>query len=234
MKKEVLKSGLLTEKGDFRQLFSACIGKAYVNQLAFGEQVVKDKDWFIDLKEGFIRFGQDVYPMQLLGSESYISNTWLWGWANSSGFSSEVLREAIFLKEIGEECDYKEFAEAEMELGDLQGGHVYSSIAAMLSDGNTCYYRCPYDGGAAFVLVKDIPDSVSAPVDLQAFVQAIQQLIRQFELNHRVLVKGWFLQDGIVYREEENLIVAEFDGSQVLEIKFDALDRITGINASLK
>ena len=233
MKKEVFKSGLLGERGDFRQLFSACIGKAYANQLAFGEQVVNGQDWFIDLEEGFIQFGQDKYPMQLLGSESYVSNTWLWGWANPGDFSPAVLQDALSLQQIGEARHYEEFTGAEMDLGDLRGGHVFSSIAAMLSGGNTCYYRCPYDGGAAFVLVKDLPDDVFKPVDLQNFVQGIQQLIQLFEADHRLLVKGWLLQEGVEYREAEGAIVADFC-SQALEVRFDDLNRITGINATLK
>ena len=93
--------GLDLDRGNWFQVFSACLGKMMAIQTACSELVVKGQDWNVDFAEGTIRFGNRAYPIQFLGSESTADNTWLWGWENINGFSEEIIQFAQKTKEKG-------------------------------------------------------------------------------------------------------------------------------------
>ncbi len=100
-KKSLFDCDIKIEQDNYFQVFSAALGKVMVNQNRCSELVVKERNWDIDFKEGIISFGTDKYPVQFIGSESSVSNTWLWGWANQSGLNDSVLYESRKLRDCG-------------------------------------------------------------------------------------------------------------------------------------
>ena len=68
-------------------------GIALDKQLAFGE-AIGNNNWNVDMTQGTISFGEDLtFPVQVLGTISHSSQTWLWAWANpKSGVSENVTR----------------------------------------------------------------------------------------------------------------------------------------------
>lgn len=47
------------DKGDWKDVFSACLGKMLAIQYAADEWVIKDRDWNVDFSRGVILFGSD-------------------------------------------------------------------------------------------------------------------------------------------------------------------------------
>lgn len=74
---------------DFHQVFSATLGKMATVQGRFAD-IVGNLDWNADFDSCEIAFGDQIYKIQLIGSESDVSDTWLWGFANQSGLSPEA------------------------------------------------------------------------------------------------------------------------------------------------
>lgn len=53
--------------------------------------VIEERPYSADLALGTITFGDDLeMRAELLGTESMALGTWLWGWANESGFPEET------------------------------------------------------------------------------------------------------------------------------------------------
>lgn len=75
-------------------------------QLDFGEYI-GTAGWNIDMTKEEIRFGNDlIFSIQVLGTISHSSQTWLWAWANTkSGLSESVIQQALQLKKYGEDYE---------------------------------------------------------------------------------------------------------------------------------
>lgn len=123
-KQEAFIDGPAVDTGNWRHVFSACLGKMMAIQTACGEIVVKGQDWNVDFSEGTISFGSKKYPIQFIGSESSSSNTWLWGWENINGFSEDVTRLARRTKEMGERWKLEPLTTASFTLDDTFHGHT--------------------------------------------------------------------------------------------------------------
>ena len=168
-KKQDQKEPLWLEKlpidtGDWMQVFSACLGKMTAIQTACGEQVVRDQNWHVDFSRGMICFGEQAYPLQLIGSEASSNDSWLWGWENINRLPESLLRLAVSTKAVGERWKLDPLTMAGFALDDTFNGHSLSVVTCGLAD-RYCYYRCPHSGGAVFVAFSGVPGSVFAQVD---------------------------------------------------------------------
>ncbi|PWD50221.1 hypothetical protein C8046_05630 [Serinibacter arcticus] len=77
----------------------------------------EDARWGVDLAAGTFSFDgehQATYPVQLLGSAAPGPRSWLWGWANPSGYSPQVLRAATATREVGERYGIAELTSGEV------------------------------------------------------------------------------------------------------------------------
>lgn len=190
----------------------------YDKQLCLAE-LIGDCKWSIDNTNGKIKFDDLSFSIQLIGSESNYDNTWLWIWANDiSSFPENLLQSANFLKEYGEKHDIGFFTIDKYKLTDFDGHFV-----AMLSAGvcnSDCYYRAPYDGGAAYYLingadeVKQIPET-STPTWI---VNTFLDFISKYEVDHKLAIESYLKYKQIPFGyEDKNLKTS--DGG--LTVKFD-------------
>ena len=114
-----------------RPFFDKHVASTYDKQHHLAE-LVGDRPWSLDMDQGVIRFGDDIqWRAELLGTESELTETWLWSWANeASQIPPAMTRGALALRDYGERNDVAEFAEPELPLekGDLDG-HTLAIIA---------------------------------------------------------------------------------------------------------
>jgi hypothetical protein len=209
---------------------SACIGPARLRQIAFGALVVRDRDWKLDLARGVLLFGEDAYPIQLLGTESYPDFTWQWAFAEAGVYPEAILAAAadFYARCMGEGME--ELRGHILPMSPLVNGHNIASMAASIDPAGACYYRCPYENSAAFVLVGDLPDAVFAPAPVGSVVSAITDLIRQLPLNHGALA-GNLLADNCaeVTEREDGSLLGRFADGATLTISFDEKGRIVSL-----
>jgi len=67
------------------RLFSVHAASVLERQLRLGTLIGDQHQWTFDMASGRLQFNeQHSFPVQLLGSESEESNTWLWAWANAA------------------------------------------------------------------------------------------------------------------------------------------------------
>lgn len=232
------KIGILTtpvsfDKGDYLSLLSLAVGAAVSRQKKMGELVIGENGWNVDVKNRRIKFGESEFDCGIIGSESYQSNTWLWGWANTeSGVPEICFAPSRRAKRNLPECE--EFLTGKFMLDEIHTGHNLSMITVAVCEKNACYYRCPYDGGALFVQIEGLPESVFAPISLDELAREFLEIIRSFYCDHKLLAAGFLHQNGYSFEDEGDFISAA-GGTRTIRFDFEEIDGIFRVvNISLQ
>ncbi len=171
--RDVLSSRPGTDLGvetSFQGLIDEHLLAAFDRQLGFAD-IVGERDWLLDQDAGTLTLGDDLLPAQLLGTVSEESGTWLWAWANES-ISEALAERAREAARLGRARGVAVLSDPEVEISRIVDGHVLALVVAGMQEADA-YHRCPYDGGAAFVLVE-LPggpaDSAEPPSERAASV----------------------------------------------------------------
>lgn len=216
---------------NFQRLFSQHVGPAFIRQLAFAD-FLGDRGWSVDTRRGRVQFGHDLtFPIQILGAEAHDRQTWLWAWANhASNLPAGLTTAAQRLQKLGIEHGIRELERPEHPLSEV-GGHQFALLASGVI-GRCAYYRGPYEGGALFFLVQELPTTVLQPAPTARIVDVLTQVVSQYELDHRLLVDS-FLRDQGFRIEGGNGVLRGVRREEALEVKFDDVGRITQISGAL-
>lgn len=182
---------------------------AWDKQMRLNDLVGK-ADWELDVEAGKLSFSNGpTWTIQILGSESFQSDTWLWAWANTkSGLPDALLRMAQQVREFGEQHDIDELIQPDIPL-DWGDSHLLGSIAVGLC-GAEAYYRCTHSAGAVCVLIRDdsYPPPQESPLSKlpELFFDAINNLdIR----NHRLALTSFLRQHRATVQESAEHIEAQ-------------------------
>lgn len=202
-KRSILSTPVDFDKSDFLSLLSLSVGNAVAVQKKIGELVIGDNGWNVDLKGGEITFGDRSFRCGILGTESNVSGTWLWGWAHTeSGLPENAAAPSRRAKRNLADCE--EFTTAKFGLDELHTGHNLSMAAIGAAENNVGYYRCPYSDGALFVQIEGLPEEVFAPLTIEALARQFVEVISGFYCDHRLLAAGMLYQNGYTFEEQNN------------------------------
>jgi hypothetical protein len=142
---------------DVQNLFDEYAGAGFVRQSRL-VRTLGEHDYDLDLDAGTIAFIQKrllgsrriVARIEALGSESELSRTWLWAWANDL-FSDAVCNAAMRLHDIGKARGVRQLERGSFPLAEWSAEQLALTASGMFDLGG--YYVAPYDGGRLFVLV---------------------------------------------------------------------------------
>ncbi|BBH69473.1 hypothetical protein ACTI_61580 [Actinoplanes sp. OR16] len=216
----------------FDELFAQHAATAYARQLALAD-LIGDRDWQLDLNAGVATFGDDLrFPIQLLGTESHIDGSWLWAWANTgSNLPPQLLHLSEWLRAVGEERSVAELTEPGFPLSRADGARL-ALIASGLTD--RCYYRGPYDGGAVFFHLGDLPAEIVAPVSPERAFLVVPQVIGVFELDHRLTLLSFLHQQGwSIADNTPSLVVGRHSSGSEMRVAFDDQNRMTRVSGQI-
>lgn len=220
------------DKSDWLQVFSYCLGKMMVIQNNASEYVVKNQNWNVDFSKGIIVFGNDEYPVQFIGSESNISNTWNWGWNNINKFQDSILLLANETLVNGFEFNLNALKLAQFEVDEIFNGHHLAIVACALSKEDYFYYRGPHDKGAVLMAVGNLPKEVFSPIHLTEFINLTIECINQFSIDHKIFVEALLEWNKTTYTWKKDGLIAHFNQDLFISFeKVNELYRITQINA---
>jgi hypothetical protein len=193
--------------------------------------LIGDHTYTLDIDAGKIRFNDALeFSIQVLGTESENTLSWLWAWADEQ--TEEVpdnLRQAsIQLKDWGAREGIREFTVPSFDLIRADG-HVLAMIATEICNAS-CYYRDPYEGGAAFVLIFDKKIDAQPSFDLSRLSQRFLDLISRYEFNHRNALLSYLRIKGLSPAEAGSLITATLETGESLSAEFDHAGRLQLFN----
>ena len=229
LKKKEIKVIDSINKSDWFQVFSANLGKMMVIQQNASEYVVKGQNWNVDFTKGIISFGDDVYPVQMIGTESDQSNTWNWGWNNVNNLSDSLITLANEALSLGEAWELDPLRIPRFELNDIFNGHNLSIVACGLSKENYFYYRGPHSGGAIFMAVGSVPEEVFSSINIQEFANLTMQCVQQFPVDHKIFTEAFLEWNKTPFTWNGNVLTAHFN--QDLFITFEQSGQYYRISA---
>ncbi|MBP7867355.1 MAG: hypothetical protein KA419_15575 [Acidobacteria bacterium] len=224
----------------FDELFHDHAAASLDKQLALGD-ALGTHEWKFDLDSGRITFTTGrlfsrkriTYAVQVLGTESEISNTWLWAWANEqTPVPSSLLHAANRLKVIGDREGIVELAEPRIDL-ETCTGHQLAMVASGLLAAN-CYYRGPYEDGAVFLLIRDpsFPAPTFEPLSRVAVI--FPQLLSNLEIaDHKRCLLSYLGYYKLQVRDEGEAVTVE-TVSGMLMADFDGQRRLTDLRVKTK
>jgi hypothetical protein len=198
-------------------------------------QITGNHDWRFDLGTGLLAFGNQYHwHIQLLGTESEASGAWHWAWGNgNSNIPEHLLVASLALKAYGEQHGIPELTTPQLPL-DQVDGHKLALLASGVCEANA-YYRCPYEGGALFVLIMDenFPKCTDPP--LQRIATVFPQAIASLDIpDHKLALSGYLDHYGLIHEQDENQIMVHENGVAVLMATFDEQNRLTHLEVKLK
>lgn len=198
------------------QELSKASGIVMAHQLQMVERVIRNKKYKVDINRGIISFGLKKYKIQVLGTESNETNSWLWGWANDV-FPDHSLKVAKAIREKGKELNLEALYTEKFEITEQFNGNTISILSCELADEEVCFYPIPTGKGTLYVLILGLPDDVYGEIDYGVFIEVILSVVKNLYVDHKVLVESMLKKNGITYRREGNSIIADFE----INIKID-------------
>jgi hypothetical protein len=189
--------------------------------------LVGNLDWRFDMASGLLSFGERfAWHVQILGTQSDESATWLWGWDNQlSEIPVALLSAAKALKNLGECHRIPELTEPRFPLTAVDG-HFLSTLGSGFCNA-LAYYRAPYEGGAAFLLIVDngVPEKLNVP--LTRIVSIFTQALTAFNItNHKTAWRGYLHYLGLAGETQDNTIIIKQGELPVLIVTFDECARL--------
>lgn len=194
----------------FQELLDRCAFQAFERQNRLSE-LVGEQDWLLDTESAIITFGQDMaFSVQYLGTESEITNTWLWADANSrSAFPAASLELCRKVRALGCSAGIEEFGTDHFPFVAEVGrptGHTLAMVAISLA-GASAYYRGPHEAGTVFVAMSDPRIDAQPDLDRDGFLAAFNNLMWQpGDMKKRI----------VSYLSEKGYINSEFDGPKLV------------------
>ena len=201
---------------------------AMEKQLFFAD-IVGTKNWNVDINNGEISFDNDlIFPIQILGTFSHSSETWLWGWANSgSNLPEKLLEQSHNLKEYGksQKIDFYTNSECEIERNDMH----YIGLVAVGMFGASGYYLGNYGAGTMCLTISAKEIDKKFPNEHHSIFTVFPQLISQYEINHKDAFVNYLNQKNYKVQIDGNEVIGK-NGEKEVKAEFDDLRRLTKLN----
>lgn len=214
------------------RLFETYGALALEKQLVLND-LLGNHDWWLDLQAGTIRFDDRLTcRVQVLGTEAHSDQTWLWAWANSaSPIPEPLLAASRQLRVLGEQEEIDLLRQSLVRLEGFDGHHL-----AMLGSGHCgadAYYRCPYEGGAAYVLLEAPVLRAGLDHSPERMIQAYTLLLSMLPVSHQRTLVLYCEQCGYECAARAERVEARNADGRLILADFDSAARLSKIETTL-
>lgn len=210
------------------------------------EEVLGDHSWHVDMQEQRFEFTGSralvCTGFHLIGSAALEPRSWLWGWANPSGFPEPLTALSATLHEFGKEHGIDELASAEIPFDALPGSPAEPAAAAgLLLDvakamtGHWTSYNGDAGGGTRVAFLIEHPDFQLPPPDPARVMRVIQQALLGLPLtDHRRALHGYAVRRGLGAEFSPDYAQLTLSGPGLeAVVDFDQSSRVVDIQASM-
>ncbi len=180
----------------------------------------------LDLDAGMIRFSRDLaFPIQVLGTESDNTLTWLWAWAEEQTDIPEgLVHSSLQLRNWGMREGVREFTLPSVDL-DQADGNAIALVSTQIA-GASSYFRDSYEGGAAYYLVFDKSIDSRPSLDRAGLLRHLTDLFFRYELNHRNVLLSYLQEKGLSPVSKGLFITCELDSGERVTAEFDEAGKL--------
>lgn len=206
---------------EFLQLIARQLPTAALWQRAWADHL-GNHDYQLDMERGTVVFTQLRWfsrkklelRFQLLGSQSAVSGTWLWAWANdSTDIPAPLLSTARKIRALGEKHHIPELTKPSFD-GAIVDPLILAQVCAGLSHCVCC--RANYQDGAQFFLVESAPAEVFVPAPLERILSILTEFAAlNYVLDWRLVAQHVFRSQQLEVDNQSQAIVGRRGGSSI-------------------
>lgn len=214
------------------------------HQLHLGE-VVGDHRWDVDMHLQRFEFtGSRTITctgFHLVGSAAVDTSSWLWGWANPSGFADSLTAAPARLRGLGQQYGIAELSEPEVPFDALPGSPDDPFlVAALLTEaakavtGHWTSYIGDAGGGTYVAFLVEHPEFHLPAPEAARVMTVIQEALGRGLTDHRRALHSYAVRRGLgaTFTPDRAELSLTRPGFTVLAT-FDELGRISNISATL-
>lgn len=227
----------------FTDLFTKHGAASYDKQI-YLQAMLGKSGWGFDLNTGVLAFRRPhEEPLQLtvqvLGTESEDTRSWLWAWANDSAMPPSLMTSSLQLKQLGEADGIDELSSPELAITPLVNPARIALVACGILRGGATF-RALYPHGAAHLLIKDPKYKRSVTRPIQRVVKAFPMFLsKHFVEDQRAAFMHYLKFYRLDVKEEGKSVIASTKaapgsllslGQQSLTAEFDARNRLIGLH----
>jgi hypothetical protein len=149
--------------------------------------------WEFRIRDGSVVFTPEDHrrapvesTVQILGTASYRSRTWLWGWATrQSNIPASLLSGVERVRQQAEQENNRLFADAGMI--SIQQDDLCEQFAIICSGyvGAFTYFVAPYTDGAMYVAIERRPKELTQNRNAMRVMRVIESAISTFSFSHQ-------------------------------------------------
>lgn len=209
------------------ELFEKYCGISFEKQIDFSAFLSDYQTMNVNMQDGTIQFGEDVFVIQIIGTYAYEAESWLWAWENEqSNISKELLEQVMSLKNYGEDNNIEMLTSPSFEMpqGDL---HFIGMITAGMLNADA-YYMADYGQGTMLITLTDDRIKKFRNDSTSRILTVFPQVISEYELNHKNTFLQYFFAKGYEVVENGNALIGT-RGDSTIRAEFDGLSRITAL-----
>ena len=214
------------EKDPFIDVLSENLGKMMAIERNYENYILKNKEWEVDIDNGYIYSDKEKYPIQIIGSSILNKDegsTWVWAWKNSDVFNGDLLSFAYNVHGIGMDLKLCTFINSKFKITDEINENILSAIACGISGENLAFDNIYYslNSMVIYYAIKGLPNEVFSSVNLSEFFDIISSYTDKYTLNHKLFVESFLKWNKNKYKWQDNKIIADFGKDGELKIDFE-------------
>jgi hypothetical protein len=179
--------------------------------------------------------------VHLLGTAAPGPHSWLWSWANPSGFAPAVTALAEWLRGFGEQHGIAELTTAEVPFADLPGAPDNAAAAAWAlvdaakaASGRWTGYIPDTGGGTYAAFLIEHPQFELPPPEGPRVMRVFQQGLAELAItDHRRAVQSYAVARGLGGTSMEDGSMALSGPGIAANVTFDAWGRVSAITGKL-
>lgn len=181
-----------------------------------------------------------VERMHLLGTAAPGPRSWLWSWANPSGFGDDVTDLARWLRDFGGRCGVPELSRSEVPFAELPGSpaepaHAVGVLldAAKAASRRWTAYNGDAGGGTRAAFLLDHPGfRLPEPSGPRVLRVLLERLSGPALSDHRRAVAAYAGGRGLAQRWEAGHAAAHLSGPGFeLRVRFEERGLVAGVDA---
>jgi hypothetical protein len=205
-------------------------------QQEHAQEVVGGRPFSADLSRGVVGFEPGLeMRAELIGTEATDPASWMWSWANPSGFAEQVTGAARHARAYGERNGIAELTTGEIPLDGVPVGFRLTVITCGLAGGYAYYPATAVPGTTAYLLL-DHPSLALAPVQLPRVLTVLTAVTASGQVTDwRYALHTYAGQRALEARADERGVDLVHPGGQgSIRVDLDQLGRVANIAGRLQ
>jgi hypothetical protein len=200
------------------------------------QEVVGGRPFTADLNRGVVGFAPGLeVRAELVGTEADNPGSWMWSWANPSGFADQVTAAARHARAYGEREGIGELTTGELPLDGTALGYRLTVVTCGLAGGYAYYPATAAPGTTAYMLL-DHPSLALPPVQLSRSLSTLTTVSASGQVvDWRHALVSYAGQRGLEVRPAERWVELVHPGGQgSIRVDLDDRGRIADIAGRLQ